>query len=313
MTSPQTRFPPDQHVAGYAPTYSDGVTPTNGNGYELDGRTPVTPFVGGGQRSGGVVVYFDGRPASRHTYGGTVWLPTQQRVLLISGSMWAVGNYDPYCGWFDPTTGIWTRKTNLPHGYAGIASAYDKVRDRVIWSVAGTQTVYSYDSTTDIHTRIGTAARDPLGAGTGPFTTFCCDGACEYVYAVNKDGWGSAKPAAYTNVIVRMALGQTAVQEWQPIQVIGDTTGMYGMNPGFEYDPDKNAFVFWAKEDPGNVSILRLADFRIHRVSIKGAAPASTQLAETRTGVWGRFRRYDTHKYCLMVSASSPIFLITLA
>src|SRR5438874_11615327 len=194
----------------------------------------------------------------------------------------------------------------MPAGYSGIASSYDFVRNQVVYCVNGTQSVYSYDPATDTHTKIGTSNTDPLSGGVGgPFIQVCCDGNADYLYAVVKNGWkGNATlSASYDNAILRMQRGKTGLQAWQPIKVVGDTTGMYGVNPGFEYDPDKNAFVFWSFGDPTNLSILRLADFRIYRVPIKGTAPST---AETTAGVWGRFRRYDRHSYCLMTSASAP-------
>lgn len=310
VTGTQTPWPPDKHVAGYAPTYSDRTTLTNGNGYELDGKTPVTPWVNN------AVVYFDGKPASRHTYGGRIWLPTQQRVLTLSGSCWYSGSGDYYCGWFDPSSDTWTRKGNLPYYYDGISSAYDSVRDVVYWNRQGTEYVYAYNPVADTHTKVGSAVGDPLNADYGVNIQLCCDGPCSYVYATIMGGWLKKNPnlpAAYANAIVRMPLGKSTPQAWQPVAVTGDTTIMYGRSPGFEYDPDLNAFVFWSADYPASLSILDLTTFAISTVPIAGTAPTSTQIADSQAGIWGRFRRVSQGLYCVMISANAPMYLITAA
>lgn len=308
VTGTQTPWPPDQHIPGYAPTENDGVTPTSGNGFEPNGTTPVTPFVNKG------IVYFDGKRSSRHNYGGTIWLPTQKQVLGLSGSSWNNGDGDLYCGWFDPVAGSWTRKGNLPTNYDGISSAYDRVRDLVYWNQAGTENIYAYNPATDTHTRIGTAVGDKLNADYGPYLQMCCDGPCDYVYATLRGGWLAKNPnlgPVYANAIVRMKLGQSTPQPWQPIVVNGDTTIMYGNCPGFEYDPDLNGFVFWTPEHPASLSVLDLSTFVINTYPIAGTAPTSTQLADCTTGTWGRFRRVSTGVYTVMVSANAPLYRIS--
>jgi len=304
-TADQTTWPPDQHIPGvYEPVNRSNGLPTTGNGYDETGSYPVTPKVNNG------IVYKDGKPCSRHIYGGSIWLPIQQRVMLMSGAVWPGGGFDFYCGWFDPASGLWERKANVPRGYGGICSSYDSTRNNVIYCVNGTQLVNRYDPATDTHTKVGPTGNDPLSGGVGgPHLQVCCDGTGDYLYATVSGGWPQ-NMSAYRNTIVRMRLGQSALQPWQPIPVQGDTTGMYGDCPGFEFDPDKNAFVFWAKEDPGNLSVLRLTDFSVYRVPIKGTPPSTK---DTPAGVWGRFRRYAAHSYCLMSSPSAPVNLITLA
>jgi len=308
VTGTQTPWPPDQHVPGYAPTEIDGVTPTAGNGYESNGTTPVTPFVNKG------IVYFDGKRSSRHNYGGTVYLPTQKQVLGISGSSWNNGDGDLYCGWFDPVAGNWTRKGNLPGSYDGISSAYDSVRHLVYWNRSGTEFVTAYDPAADTHTRIGTTSPDRLNADYGPYLQMCCDGPCDYVYATLMGGWIKKNPnlpAAYANAIIRMPLGKSTLQVWQPVTVTGDTSIMYANCPGFEYDPDLNAFVFWSPATPASLSILDLSTFAITTVPIAGTVPTTAQLADCAHGTWGRFRRVSKGLYCVMVSANAPMYLIT--
>ena len=305
-TADQTSWPPDAHIpGGYEPVNRANGLPTAGNGYDESGTYPVSPMINKG------IVYKDGKPCSRHIYGGSIWLPVQQRVMLMSGSLWPTGGYDWYCGWFDPSTGTWERKNNVPQGYGGICSAYDSLRNQVLYCINGTQSVYRYDPATDTHTKIGPAGGDPLSGGVGgPYLQVCCDGTCDYLYATVLGGWPQTLPVPYQNAMVRMPLGKTGLQSWQPVNVYGDTTGMFGKSPGFEYDQDRNAFVFWSVGDPANVSILGLADFHISRVAVNGSVPAT---ADTATGVWGRFRRYGANSYCLLTSANAPVNLIKLA
>ena len=93
--------------------------------------------------------------------------------------------------------------------------------------------------------------------------------------------------------------------------VTGDTSIMYSMSPGMEYDPDLNAFVFWSWQFPASLSILDLSTFAITTVPIAGTAPTATQVADSSAGVWGRFRRVSKGVYCVMVSANAPMYLIT--
>jgi hypothetical protein len=337
QNSQQTPWPPDQHVTGYAPTYQDGTTPTLGTGYEVDG-SPVTPFVGGRPVNDGVAIYWDGRPASRHVNGGTVWLPDQQVVLLLGGSPWYFGTPDRYVGWFFPDTGVWTRVNNIPHTvnpHMGIDAVYDDTRGVVFWQNDGGASVMMYDPQTDTHTKIGPTISDPIAAnitGGNGRMGITADGQWLYLVYGNDNqsdpanigynnplgGFVNRQPGldpSYNNAILRMRLtGNWSVKEdWQPMQMTGDTTGaIWGYMPGMEYDPDTNSFVFWAVNDPNYLSILSLDSFFCRRVLIaNGTAPTIAQLHDSAFGIWGRFRRYAPNSYYLMVSPSIPLFNIT--
>jgi hypothetical protein len=78
--------------------------------------------------------YADGKPASRHTYGGLTWLPKQDALLLLGGLKWcaagdAVRPVDAW--WFVPALGVWMAKSLPPLSSAVIKSAYDPVTDTV--------------------------------------------------------------------------------------------------------------------------------------------------------------------------------------
>lgn len=316
ITRAQTTFPPDQHVTGYTPVnFQDGLA-TAGTGFYTKPDTTVTPVIPLFSRDGietGAQVFFDGAPCSRHIYGGTVWMANKSQVLLLAGGGYG-GVGDLYCGWFNPATGTWTRKTNLPvnTGGTGAVGTYDSLRGLVYW-ISGLQSVGNirkYDPNTDTHTKLGPNTAVLNSSIGGQHTVLCCDGNCDYVYAIAKGGWkAQGYSAAPDKAIARMRLGQATQQPWELVTVTGDVTGMYGDCPGFEYDPDKNAFVFWSAQDPGNISVLRLMDFMVHRVPVQGSPPATTY---TNPGVWGRFRRYGTHSYALFTGSRQPISLITL-
>lgn len=331
-TAAQTPFPPDQHIPGvYEPVEwanKDvvGAPLTPGDGYNPDMTPhpfPCAPTVDH------AVVYFDGHPCSRHTMGGTIWLPVQQRVLLMGGSCWPLGPGDWYCGWFNPTSGSWTRKANLPRSGSKFTT-YDFTRNLVIWKDANVGDMYTYNPATDTHHRFGPVSGSDYG---GIHSQIVVAGGYVYCTASTPD-WGTpdfkgpqgstgfvarGAPSNYANSILRMPLlGETSpLQNWEVVKVYGDTTGMYSEIPGMEYDPDKNAIVFWAFDDPGHLSVLRLNDFHINRVAIRGTPPPTQNpvnpaARNSEKGVFGRFRRYGTHQYCVMTSPSLPVYLITL-
>jgi hypothetical protein len=260
-------------------------------------------------------IYYNSDPVSRHTYQSPVWLPTQQRVMIMGGACWSSGNPDNYVGWFDPVAGTWTSKAAAPH-YGVFFSVYDNTRDVVWYTTWPLNYVYKYTPASDTHTLY---ASDPVLIQTqATYVSIAMTGDGHYLYATHwngfrsRYGWPNA-PSTWDNAVARLDLTQPlGTQTWQPIKVSGDTTGLFGQPPGFEWDPDKNAFVLWTADDPANMSVLRIADHHIYRVPIKGTGPTSVDVTATSFGVWGRFRRYGAHQYCLMASASSPIYLITL-
>jgi hypothetical protein len=304
----QTHFPPDERVNGYTAVNVSGVE-LPGNGYEIGTTKPVQPFVGGLFNSGygpGCVIYKDGKPAGRHIYGGAIWLPTQKRVLLLSGATWPLGLGDVYSGWLDPVTGLWERKANIARGYGGIVSAYDAKRDRVVWAWGGLS-LYSYDPALDKHTLIPRQSQSELGGIATPFAQIAIDPVGDYVYAIHKGGWGNNRPT-YVGCILRMKLGMATAQPWEKVPVSGDLTVLQGISPGFEYDEDRQAFVLWGVEDPGAVHVLPLSTFAMERIPL----PTTPTIADTVNGVWGRFRRYAPNKYALLASARQPLFPIDL-
>jgi hypothetical protein len=304
----QTTFPPDERINGYTAVDRYGVT-LPGTGYESGGTSPVQPYVGGLFNSGygpGVVTYKDGKPCSRHIYGGAIWLPAQQRVLLMSGSCWPRGEGDVYAGWLDPVTGLWERKTNIHRGYGGIVTAYDALRDRVVWAWGGLS-LYSYDPALDKHTIIPRQSQSELGGIATPFAQIAIDPVGDYVYAIHKGGWGNNRPT-YVGHILRMKLGMSTAQPWEKVPVSGDLRVVQGISPGFEYDEDRQAFVLWGVEDPGAVHVLSLTTFTVERIPL----PVTPTIVDTTSGVWGRFRRYAPNKYALLVSARQPLHPIDL-
>lgn len=301
---------PGGHADWY-PNESYAIQVPNGRWRKLHGLTPFPPTGTGydpvSRKSITASVYDDGQPCSRHIYGGTQWLPTQKRIWLMSGSRWSPdGSYDTYSGWLDPVTGFWTRKADVPRGYNGICSAYDPNRGQVVWGRNGTGSVYIYDPAADTHTVYPRAANDPA-AGSGPQVSFQIDPVGDYLYAIKIGGFNFN--ASYAGAILRMKLGQTTPQKWEIVPVTGNTGVVFGINPGFEYDPERHAFVLWGVEDAGAVTILPLDTF----VARREILPVTPPILQTRNGVWGRFRRYAPNKYCLMVGASHPMQFFTLS
>jgi len=89
----------------------------------------------------------------------------------------------------------------------------------------------------------------------------------------------------------------------------GDARALKGQALSFDYDPERHAFVFWNANDPGALTILPTATLTAQRI----AMPITPPVDQTDHGVWGRFRRYAPHQYCLMAGMSYPLVLFTLS
>jgi hypothetical protein len=254
-------------------------------------------------------VYPDGKPASRHTYPGEIWLPTQQRVMLITGSTYVPsGSADRYCGWLDPTTGAWEHKATWPYAASGCAAVYDASRD-VVFHGAGTHTVYTYNPATDTNVVYPRGNDQWKGQSSTPYTSFQTDGT--YLYAIKQGGYDSSLPVGDPNKsnLIRRLINPSISTAFERVYLTGDITGLATKSPGFEYDPDMNALVIWAFEQPYKVSIVHLDNLSVEQRTI----PSPPGISHTINGVWGRFRRVSTGLYALRTSPFYPVEFITLS
>jgi hypothetical protein len=254
-------------------------------------------------------VYPDGKPASRHTYPGEIWLPTQQRVMLITGSTYVPsGSADRYCGWLDPTTGAWEHKATWPYAASGCSAVYDASRD-LVFHGAGTHTVYTYNPATDTNVVYPRANDQWKGQSSTPYTSFQTDGT--YLYAIKQGGFDSSLPVGDPNKsnLIRRLINPSISTAFERVYLTGDITGLATKTPGFEYDPDLNALVIWAFEQPDKVSIVHLDNLSVEQRTI----PTPPGLTHTINGVWGRFRRVSTGLYVLRTSPFYPVEFITLS
>jgi hypothetical protein len=119
---------------------------------------------------------------------------------------------------------------------------------------------------------------------------------------------GGIRKIGFENSIARIKLGETTPQKWQAVPVSGETAALWARNPGFEYDPERNAFVLWAFEDPAALTVLPLDTFVAYRVP----QTVTPFIAHTIKGVWGRFRRYGPNQYGLLTSAAHPLYMLSL-
>jgi hypothetical protein len=279
----------------------------------LHDMTPYPPEFDGGtdakdpsRPAKRVYVYTDGKPASRHTYAMPIWLPKQQRVLMASGACFDKGGRaDRYCGWLDPRSGQWEHKNLWPFHRSGMAAAYDFKRDRIVCG-RSTQGLWTYDPATDKATEFPRGP-DSYSADIGVYVSFQVDPADDYLYAINRGGFFPNDEARKADLL-RIRLGRTERQSWERVSVKGDTSGLKGKNPGFEYDSDLRAFVLWDSDHPDRVAILHLADMRMEYRAI--ALPSGVE--HTVNGVWGRFRRLGRGRYALMTSPFEPVQRISL-
>jgi hypothetical protein len=252
----------------------------------LHDGTPCPPTV-----TGPDVVYGD-KPGSRHTYNGTVYMPSVGKVLLLSGSTTGEhGTPDRYVGWLG-SDGVWEHKeARMPDWGIGLNAMWHEGRQRVIYgggSIGDASKMYAYDPATDTHTLLWSQV-DNWGSGV----TMTLVG--DYVYAVSNGGFGAVKLKRF----------DLTTNTWQDLTVTGETAALTSMYPGVEHDD--GALVFFSVSDPAALTVLPLDTLVAERIPI----PA-VDVSKTMNGIFGRFRRHAPGKFCLLADVTKPLVLIDL-
>jgi len=288
---------PGGHQDWY-PNESFELQVPSGPSKRLHAMTPCPPTIVGPE-----TVYSDGKPASRHTYNGSCYINSLNRVYVMGGSVTGpTGNGDHYVGLLDPVTGLWTHKKSSPNTQSmGLTSIYHQSRDRVIYGY-GTKDITEYNPHTDTHTRITPQLTNTnYDADHGSAVTLALDESTNYLYAFKIGGF------VFTNrtvSLVRLKLfsGSGA---WEELDVTGDLSTLRSMNPGAEIDG--NRMVLFGLNDPASLTVVDLTTLFAKKVPI----PA-VDVSKTGNGIFNRFRRYAPDKYCVLTDVTKPLVLIDL-
>lgn len=93
-------------------------------------------------------VLADGRPASRHTYDNQIYLPDQDAVFLVGGSLWKSGTWGRTSWFFHRQTNQWERRADCPH--SGVFQLdWDPVLKLVVARSGNGGTIVTYNPVTN--------------------------------------------------------------------------------------------------------------------------------------------------------------------
>lgn len=225
--------------------------------------------------------YPDGKPASRHTYDGLVYLPDQDVLWEQGGSRWSNGSAATWATWqYDLNSSQWERKADADNGYAstfGINAQYDPVSKKVIWrdSFDGNSPfIKEYDPVTDVWTK--TADIATTGSSS---TSSALDPGRRIVIFIGTANYGTSEFFTY-NIDTHQYLDLSYV-------TTGDIEIQDARAPGAAYSSVADTIVAW--EGGSDVYTLDLDALTWTKVD---ADPTNTVIpnAATNTGTFGRWQ-----------------------
>ncbi len=263
--------------------------------------------------------YFDGKPASRHTYDGLAYLTHANRFWSWGGGIAGTGNCPgvPTLTWtLDLDTQSWTNMLpagSFDSGASGFmysaASAYDPATGKVFMQDSGGLSVYDYDANSwAIVQDFGSPPEWPRYEEGGDKTAavdtqrhlFFTFGQGDYfVFDIGAnrivtDDWITTGGGAFDNS--GQAAGSSTLGQLYPNEVIqtggGDVIGADA--PGVDYDPRADALVAWKGGAP---YVLDLSKKVWTTKSAVGALAAPSQ-----NGVYGRFRYIPKYNVFILVN-----------
>ena len=263
--------------------------------------------------------YFDGKPASRHTYDGLAYLPGPNRFWSWAGGIAGSGNCPgvPILTWtLDLETQTWTNMLptgSFDTGAAGFmfvaASAYDPSTRKVFTQDTGGLSAYDYAANSwAIVQDFGMPPEWPRYEDGGDKTAaidtkrhlFFTFGQGDYFVfdiganAIVTDDWITTGGGAFDNS--SQAAGPSTIGQLYPNEVIhtggGDVITADG--PGLDYDPHADALVAWKGGAP---YVLDLASKVWTTKSATGALATPSQ-----NGVYGRFRYLAKYNVFILVN-----------
>jgi hypothetical protein len=239
-----------------------------------------------------VEVLPDGRPPSRHTYSGLVYLPVQDRMMSVGGSLWWDGRGTRSAWVFDPEARTWERRADMPGSQLTAMAAYDPVTE-LVFSLQQNGDLMAYDAAKDTWTKHGGKGS---WAGFDPARTMVIHPRQRKLLVVGG------------REILQFDLAKS-VAVAEPLATRGGELIVGAQGPGLAYDPTVDRIVGWA--GGGDVYSLDLATkiWQHHPATGPTAPPAPP-----RAGTYGRFQYVPPEKlYVLVNGIQQNVFLYRLA
>jgi hypothetical protein len=182
----------------------------------------------------------DGRPASRHTYGGVSFLPTVDKVFVTGGSLWGDGGGSRGAWTFDVPSRTWERRADAPGSQVTAMTTYDPVT-KLVFSLIQNGRLVAYDPAKNSWSERGSAGTwaeyDPartMVLHPGRRTLLVVGGGKTTMFDISR---------SYASV--------------QPLSTTGGDPIVNAQGPGLVYDPVTDRIVGWA--GGGDVYSLDLA------------------------------------------------------
>jgi hypothetical protein len=229
-----------------------------------------------------VETYPDGNPASRHTYDGLAYLPTQDKFWTAGGSLWSGSGAGSAGTWtFDPVAFNWERRAQCPYYGVSVFSDYDPVSKK-IYHGSDKGLLAEYDPATDIWTTKAEINGLPLG----------------------EEAVGAIDPVARVFVILgngtlmtyHLETGVVQVRTTQGPQNVVNTRG-----PGLLYDPVLKKIVGFA--GGSSVYSLDVATWTWEEHPAKTAAVPDGN--PDRLIAYGRFNYFPSQNLYVWVNATN--------
>ena len=250
----------------------------------------------------------DGRPNSRHTYGGLAYIKHADRMFVFGGSLaCGPGNGANDTWTLDLATLTWRRMDPVtiagggrpPNDLLNSSSDYDPNTQLVFLHDRSTLWSYSYDTNT--YTR-----RADYGIGLGANSVIDPKRKLFFTIGSKDPGLGSG-PGMF---VVSIATGSNyAVQDWSA-QVSGCDSFMSSESIGLAYDSSQDRIIGWANDGSGNVVHIFKPETKSCATQTVAGGPT---VAPGVRGVFGRFRYFPAlNLFALVSDAEQNAFTLKL-
>lgn len=237
--------------------------------------------------------YSDGRPASRHTYGGITYTDHNDKMTVFGGSI-------PYNG--DLLRELWSLDFGSFYTSPNSATAWKKITNDIATGVNyGAMPFSTYDPYTKLVYLIDS------GNGTYSFNTDTNEikvlndssGFTDYHYTMIADPINHYVYAFGYNNVKRMSIATGSNYKWTDVlSSLGTScSGLAGKeSPGIAYDSKSKKIIGW--NGGASVYVIDPITLSCSKVAFTGSTPGEQQAA----GTFNRFAYFPTFDYFVLVN-----------